>query len=140
MIAPVIMKNYRWILILMAVLLGAGISYGSSIRDEKEQQDKPVRALSQSEVDSLIIRMKERSGEPYGEWVKCRWEYVAASVDSSRNVVWKDEKCPQCGGDLVEHYYTSPPETWMNLAGRAGDLVICPHCMIQTAFYLYVLN
>lgn len=49
-------------------------------------------------------------------------------------------RCSKCLHNTILIYYISPERTWKNLAGRAGFLLICPHCLNQHEFYCTTLS
>lgn len=51
--------------------------------------------------------------------------------------------CPKCRRpptELAWIYYSSPPETWEQLCGRSGWIMICDHCEIQVDFMVTFMN
>ena len=47
---------------------------------------------------------------------------------SDKVSVARDERCQYCGGTPVNLYYRNDPVAWVMLAGREGDLTVCPEC------------
>ena len=69
------------------------------------------------------------------------WEDVSVSVKSQKkNPIIIDHKCDKCGDNTVVVYFVSPAWTWERLCGRAGYLVVCPHCIEQLDFSCTVMN
>jgi hypothetical protein len=51
--------------------------------------------------------------------------------------------CPVCDTPpdrLTWIYFTTAPETWRNLCGRAGWILVCERCMLQVSCFIEVLN
>jgi hypothetical protein len=49
-------------------------------------------------------------------------------------------RCSKCLHNTILIYYISPEITWKSLAGRAGFMLICPHCLTQHEFHCNVLS
>lgn len=50
------------------------------------------------------------------------------------------KRCSECLKKTILIYYISPERTWKSLAGRAGYMLICPHCLTQHSFYCTILS
>lgn len=50
------------------------------------------------------------------------------------------KRCSECMKNTILIYYISPEKTWKILAGRAGYMLICPHCLAQHEFYCTILS
>ena len=69
------------------------------------------------------------------------WEDVAVSVKRQKtNPIIIDHKCDKCGNNTVAVYFVSPAWTWEKLCGRAGYLIICPHCVRQMEYFCSYMN
>lgn len=61
--------------------------------------------------------------------------------DNPTSIMWAAEECcPKCENKIILIHYSSPEDSWKNLAGRDGVLSICPHCMTQLEFFILKMN
>lgn len=96
--------------------------------------------MTLKEVNALIGAIEVPANK---EIISCNypWEDVFESMRKQpEDVVRVDEKCPDCGGNLVELYFRSPDWTWRELMGRAGKMTICPKCPSQHGFQCHIMN
>lgn len=49
-------------------------------------------------------------------------------------------RCRHCGGPLIKMYYSSSDDSWNNLAGREGELIVCEKCKEWDDFNCFVMN
>jgi uncharacterized protein with PIN domain len=49
-------------------------------------------------------------------------------------------RCRHCGGQLIKMYYSSSADSWKNLAGREGELIVCEKCHEWDDFDCFVMN
>ena len=97
-----------------------------------------VREYRNKETKHLINRMN-KAGEDDNHIFP--WENVAVSVKGHKtNPIIIDHKCDKCGNNTVAVYFVSPAWTWEKLCGRAGYLIICPHCVRQMEFFCSYMN
>ena len=97
-----------------------------------------VREYRDKETKHLIERMN-RTGEVDKDIFP--WEDVAASIkEQQATPIIIDHKCDKCGNNTVVVYFVSPAWTWEKLCGRAGYLIICPHCLRQIEFCCSYMN
>ena len=66
------------------------------------------------------------------------YEYVTTFEDWG--IGESRRRCPKCLHNTIIIYYISPRSTWQALAGRAGYLCICPHCLTQCEFHCTALS
>lgn len=89
------------------------------------------------------IDLKTASKEERVEYLWDCFEFDEELVGSVREyperVSVLDRTC-SCGGNVIKMYYRSSPESWRNLAGRAGWLIICTKCMHQYDFLCTIMN
>ena len=97
-----------------------------------------VRECSAKEIASLIKQMN-KAGEENKRIFP--WKDVVASIKEQEfTPIIIDHKCDKCKNNTVVVYFVSPQWTWEKLCGRAGYLVICPHCIHQIDFSCTVMN
>ena len=97
-----------------------------------------IREYTAEETDVLINQITKAGDE---KKVFFTWKDVVESM-KERQTIPKiiDHKCNKCRNNTVVVYFVSPMWTWENLCGRAGYLVICPHCIEQLDFSCTVMN
>ena len=65
-------------------------------------------------------------------------------VEQVREDLLSDARpCPKCGRgpeSLTWFYFSSPPDTWELLCGRAGWMTICDPCQEEVDFFLEMMN
>ena len=97
-----------------------------------------VREYRDKETKHLIKRMDRASDEDKDIFP---WEDVAASVKEQQTTpIIINHKCDKCWNNTVIVYFVSPAWTWEKLCGRAGYLIICPHCVRQIEFFCSYMN
>ena len=97
-----------------------------------------VRECSAKEIASLIKRMNKAGDENKSIF---SWKDAVASIKEQQfTPIIIDHKCDKCKNNTVVVYFVSPAWTWERLCGRAGYLVICPHCIEQLDFSCKVMN
>ena len=97
-----------------------------------------VREYRDKETKHLIKRMNGAGDKDKDIFP---WEDVSVSVKSQKkNPIIIDHKCDKCGDNTVVVYFVSPAWTWEKLCGRAGYLIICPHCVRQIEFICSYMN
>ena len=52
----------------------------------------------------------------------------------------ENERCCNCGGEIIRMYFRSGPETWENLCGREGYMKICSSCKRRLSMVITVMN
>ena len=95
------------------------------------------------EVKALIEQMTPNvSDQDSGPAQDCYpWRDVFDSmIEHHNSVQTSEDKCPLCGKQLTRIWFDSPKWTWDNLMGRAGTMLICPHCAKQIKFMCFILN
>ena len=96
------------------------------------------RECSAKEIASLIKQMNKVCDENKRIFP---WNDVVASINEQEFApIIINHKCNKCKKNTVVVYFVSPAWTWENLCGRAGYLVICPHCIEQLDFSCTVMN
>jgi hypothetical protein len=63
--------------------------------------------------------------------------------EAKRELLPSAAECPGCGresGDLDWFWFSSPPETWRGLCGRAGWMTFCDGCRRRVEFFLTIMN
>lgn len=71
------------------------------------------------------------------------WKDVLNSLSTQKvtpKVYVVSSTCDRCQQNLVVVHFVSPPWTWEKYCGRAGELVICSHCMRQLDFVCTLMN
>lgn len=69
------------------------------------------------------------------------WKDVALSLlKYPERVVFDYDVCPKCGNPRICLYFYSPAWTWTMICGVGGNMVICPHCKIQSSFDVTIRN
>lgn len=51
-----------------------------------------------------------------------------------------DEKCPECGGDMMSAVFATPDEYWEKKCGRQGIMSVCTRCGNFGKFHILVKN
>ena len=75
-------------------------------------------------------------GNSYGVQVFC--EGTQGTFEEQGTV--EGQVCEKCGGRLARGYYKSDPESWANLAGRAGFMTLCADCGHVKDFQCTIMN
>lgn len=83
-----------------------------------------------------VIKVDENAGKVFFPWE----DVFSSMLEEPEKVKRIDRKCPDCGTNLVEFYFSSPDWTWQCLCGRAGVMTICPGCPDQKDFQLHIMN
>ena len=97
-----------------------------------------VRECRAKEIASLIKQMNKVCDENKRIFP---WKDVVASINEQEFApIIINHKCDKCKKNTVVVYFVSPAWTWEKLCGRAGYLVICPHCIEQLDFSCTVMN
>ena len=97
-----------------------------------------VRECRAKEIASLIKQMNKVCDENKRIFP---WNDVVASINEQEFApIIINHKCDKCKKNTVVVYFVSPAWTWEKLCGRAGYLVICPHCIEQLDFSCTVMN
>ena len=97
-----------------------------------------LRPMSENEISVLIDRLNSSVSD---EDAFFSWEEAFASMRKyPEKVSVLNKRCPQCGENLIELYYSSPGWTWSHLCGQAGNLITCPNCRSQEHFELTLMN
>jgi hypothetical protein len=68
---------------------------------------------------------------------------LGLAQDAPITIRERARNCPGCGrpaSELTWVYFSSPAWTWQQLCGRAGWLVVCKPCRLQTDFFLDQMN
>lgn len=133
------MKN---LVLFIAVFFAISVSAQNNTRSFTRGRWNPyeyqeVREYNDEETRELIKKMERTRSEE----IIFRWDEVIASIQQSEtNPLVIPEKCDKCHNDMIVVYFVSPAWTWKNLCGRAGDLIICPHCIRQLKFNCTIMN
>lgn len=109
----------------------------------KEQSELRINAPSESK-DTVANKTAHKAldfSESSGEAI-ISWDVLENFVkDNPSSVSWAAEECcPKCGERIILIHYTSPEDSWRNLAGTEGILSVCPKCMNQLEFFLLKMN
>ena len=97
-----------------------------------------VREYSAKETDSLIKQINKAGDKSKSIFP---WKDVVASIKEQEfTPIIIDHRCEACTNNTTVVYFVSPTWTWEKLCGRAGYLIICPHCMRQIDFSCTVMN
>ena len=97
-----------------------------------------VRECSAKEIASLIKQMNKVCDKNKRIFP---WNDVVASInDQEFAPIIINHKCNKCKKNTVVVYFVSPAWTWEKLCGRAGYLIICPHCVRQIEFFCSYMN
>jgi hypothetical protein len=65
------------------------------------------------------------------------------SLEEGKSWHTEARACPKCDtppDQLTWIYFRSPEGTWSHKCGRAGWLIVCDHCQIQTDFFLEIMS
>jgi hypothetical protein len=83
------------------------------------------------------------------------WEDVEASrkdtllqnehpvAEAQQHYAAHAKPCPQChasADNLSWFYFKSPAETWENLCGQAGWIIVCDKCSRQVDFFVELVS
>ena len=97
-----------------------------------------VRNCKPHEVHKLLKAMQKAKDNSKRYF---KWREVVESVQKTDLLpAIVSYKCDQCNRNAVMLYFCSPQWTWEKLCGRAGNLIICPHCMRQLWFHETVIS
>ena len=97
-----------------------------------------VRKYSAKETDSLIKQINKVGDENKSIFP---WKDVVASIKEQEFIpIIIDQRCDKCSNNTTIVYFVSPAWTWEKLCGRAGYLIICPHCVRQIEFFCSYMN
>ena len=143
------MKNLKLIGLLMLLISGSNQSFAHSpsclpeTDSDKEKSELRISAPSES-ADTTANKTAYRALDFSKASRKAivSWDSLENFVkDNPSSVSWASEECcPECGERIVLIHYSSPEDSWRNLAGREGILSVCPNCMIQIEFFLLKMN
>jgi len=71
------------------------------------------------------------------------WRDILSSMTSRRKDAYyiKHRPCRKCGEDNIIYFcYRSSRESWKQLCGREGYMLICPDCLTILSFVPYIMN
>lgn len=99
--------------------------------DEPEFSNDDVRML-----DGAVMH-----GYPLRNILAWR-EIVDSMEDRARDAYYvKNRPCDKCGGhDTVYFCFRSSKQSWRELCGREGYMLICPDCLTILNFVQYLMN
>jgi len=91
-----------------------------------------------SEVKALVEQMSLKVSDDsyYFPWK----DVFESMLEYHNNVQETEERCPHCWSQITRIWFCSPKRTWEGLMGRAGTMLICPHCVKQIGFDCYEMN
>ena len=122
------------------------------IKEDKEilesgrivSKNRTVNPKTSHRIESLAAEIKnwEKSDDKENSTFQTfPWKDVALSLlKYPERVKFDYDACPDCGNERIKLYFHSPRWTWAKMCGRAGNMVICPHCRLQTSFECSVMN
>ena len=98
-----------------------------------------------------IIHIQERKKDKLNERRLLKLLNVTSIIDLNENInertenyfPWQDVmKCPiaRFNESIIIVDFRSPPETWQNMVGRAGELTICRKTKTQINFRITCMN
>ena len=69
-------------------------------------------------------------------------EVCASIKDYPNEVFWggNNECCGTCDEGIIQIHYRSCPESWANMAGREGNMKLCPRCGRRLTFECMIMN
>lgn len=50
------------------------------------------------------------------------------------------ESCGECDGGIIQIHFRNSPEFWANMAGREGNMKLCPRCGRRLTFNCVIMN
>lgn len=142
--------TFKFICLLIIIFLGRldqsfahSFSYLLWPDSDKEKSELHINAPSESK-DTVANKTAYRAldfSKASGK-VIIPWASLESFVkDNPASVSWAaEERCPKCGERIILIHYSSPEDSWKNLAGRDGILSVCPRCMKQLDFFLIKMN
>ena len=108
--------------------------------------EQEAHAQQESFADEFVSAMgirKPRNFRPNGLPNIFAWREI---VDSMKNRVRdayfiKNRPCGKCGADNTIFFcFRSSDESWEQLCGREGYMLICPDCLTILGFKQYIMN
>lgn len=103
-----------------------------------------VNLTASHKIESLAAEIKdwkESDKKEFSTFQTFPWKDVALCLlQYPEYVELEYDICPDCGNKRIKLYFNSPEWTWAMLCGRAGDMIICPHCKEQASFKCKVMN
>lgn len=107
-------------------------------------ENRSVNLKTSHRIESLaaeIKNWKQSDNKENSTSQTFPWDDVALSLlKYPERVKFEYDACPDCGNERIKLYFHSPEWTWAKMCGRAGDMVICPHCKHQASFECNVMN
>lgn len=113
-----------------------------SVSDDKKSEFRIKAPLQSNDTTAnktayMALDFSKASGKVIIPWTSLE-RFVK---DNPASVSWAAEECCQkCGERIILIHYSSPEDSWKNLAGRDGILSVCPRCMKQLDFFLIKMN
>ena len=116
------------------------------IAPQASGQEQDTYARQESFADDFVAAMgikKPRNFRPNGLPNIFAWREI---VDSMKNRVRdayfiKNHPCGKCGADNTIFFcFRSSDESWHELCGREGYMLICPDCLTILGFKHYIMN
>ena len=96
------------------------------------------------EYDRLVADLEEKiakkkADEPFHDFC---WSEIVASMKTRRRDAYRlNYPCRECGRtNLIYFCFRTNDESWNQLRGREGYMLICPDCLSRLRFVYYVLN
>ena len=148
------MKNLTYLLILVCCIscnyrhLRLGLHDYQSTPDipltESEKELERRMLVNDSIRDAFFDAIKKKEILTSGDMQMFPWNDVIAC--KKRGFYFREyenlktEKCSTCSNMPFWLYFVSPLYTWKELSGRAGKLLICPHCVKQLEFEIELMN
>ncbi len=74
------------------------------------------------------------------EMLGMSYRIMALIRENPDKVIFTEEKCPECGGQIIKVWYRSDPMSWRMLAGRAGYVPVCRQCGKEWNLEIHIMN
>ena len=123
-----------------------------SLRESVAQNERGDWRLDDEADDDEVADEAERSeptaggypwedvGKSRGDWKLQLFQWLSRGKHKYMELA---KPCPSCGAGpraMAWVYFVSPVWTWEHLCGRAGWLVVCDKCNVQSNFFCERLN
>ena len=89
---------------------------------------------------TLEITNGDLKREPRNQFFSYESIYECVTTFEDWGIGVSRRRCYRCLHNTILIYYISPEITWKSLAGRAGYMLICPHCLAQHEFHCTILS
>lgn len=102
--------------------------------------------IGEEEYDRIVATLEEKVKAEIGEEPRSKLFAWREVVDSMKNRVRdayyiKNRPCRKCGAEnTIFLCFRSSDESWHELYGREGYMLICPDCLTILGFVHYMLN